>query len=70
MDVIGINVGFLFVQSLSIVSLIGLPLVSLLNLSKKNMSGTTLALWVLVICAIPLLGAVAYWIVKPTAEVK
>jgi hypothetical protein len=27
-----------------------------------------LAIWVLVICVVPILGASAYWIIKPTAE--
>lgn len=70
MDVIGINVGFLLVQLLSVILLIGLPIVSLIDLSKKKLSGAPLAIWALIICAIPLLGAVAYWIVKPTAETR
>lgn len=70
MEMMGINAGFLLVQLLLFVVLIGLPLVSLVDLSKKKMNGTPLALWVLVICAIPLLGALAYWIVKPSAEAR
>ncbi len=70
MEMMGINAGFLLVQLLSFMVLIGLPLVSLVDLSKKKMSGTPLALWVLVICAIPLLGALAYWIVKPSADAR
>lgn len=70
MEAIGINVGFLLVQLIPVVLLIGLPIISLIDLAKKKLSGTPLALWVLVICAIPLLGALAYWIVKPTTETK
>lgn len=70
MDVIGINIGFLFVQLLSAVLLIGLPIVSLIDLSKKKLSGAPLAIWALLICAVPLLGALAYWIVKPSAEAR
>jgi hypothetical protein len=69
MDALGINVGLLFVQLLPIV-LIAFPVISLFDLSKKKLSGTALALWVLIICAVPLLGALAYWIIKPTAESK
>jgi hypothetical protein len=47
-----------------------LPIIALIDLAKKKMSGTTLALWVLIICVIPALGAIAYWIVKPTPESK
>lgn len=70
MEAIGINVGFLFVQLISVVLLIGLPIVSLIDLSKKRLSGTPLAIWALIICVVPLLGALAYWIVKPTAETR
>ncbi|MEP7133517.1 MAG: hypothetical protein ABI904_01165 [Chloroflexota bacterium] len=69
MDALGINVGLLFVQLLPIV-LIAFPIISLFDLAKKKLSGTALALWVLVICAVPLLGALAYWIIKPTREEK
>jgi hypothetical protein len=70
MEVIGINFGFLFVQLLSIALLIGLPIVSLIDPSKKKLSCATLALWALLICAVPLLGALAYWMIKPTAETR
>ncbi|MBI4762754.1 MAG: transcriptional regulator [Chloroflexota bacterium] len=70
MQVVGINVGFLLVQLLSIILLIGLPIISLIDLSKKKLSGAPLAIWALLICAVPILGALAYWIVKPTAETR
>ena len=70
MDALGINVGFLIVQAILIILLIGLPLISLIDLSKKKLSGTPLAIWALIICVVPLLGALAYWIVKPTAETR
>ena len=68
MDMFGIDGWFLFIQVIFISLFIGLPLISLIDLAKKKMSGTPLALWVLIICAIPALGAIAYWIVKPTPE--
>jgi hypothetical protein len=70
METLGINVWFLFIQSIPIILIIGLPIISLIDLAKKKLSGTPLALWVLIICAIPFLGALAYWIVKPTAETR
>lgn len=70
MQVVGTNVGFLLVQLLSIILLIGLPIISLIDLSKKKLSGVPLAIWALLICAVPILGALAYWIVKPTAETR
>lgn len=70
MEVIGINTGFLLIQVIPVILLIGLPVISLIDLSKKKMSGTPLAIWALIICAVPLLGALAYWILKPTADAK
>ena len=68
MEALGINTGLLFIQVLISMMLIALPILSLLDLARKNLSGMPLAIWVLVICAVPLLGSLAYWIVKPTAE--
>ncbi len=70
MDALGINSGLLFVQILPIILFIGLPVISLLDLRKKNLSGTPLALWVLIICAVPIIGALAYWVIKPSPEIK
>jgi hypothetical protein len=70
MEALGINSGLLFVQLIPIIVLIGFPIISLLDLRKKNLSGTTLAIWVLVICAVPAIGSLAYWIIKPSPEIK
>lgn len=70
METLGINLWFLLIQAVFVVLLIGLPLISLIDLAKKKLSGTPLALWALVICAVPLLGALAYWIVKPAADAR
>jgi hypothetical protein len=68
MDALGINGWLLLIQLIPIILFIGLPIIALVDLAKKKMSGTPLAVWVLIICAVPLLGALAYWIIKPTAE--
>ncbi len=70
MEPLGINTGLLIAQLLPIILLIGLPLISLLDLRKKNLSGVPLGIWVLIICAIPVIGSLAYWIIKPSAETK
>lgn len=70
MEPLGINTGLLLIQLLVIVVLMGLPAISLIDLAKKKLSGTPLALWVLIICALPFLGPLAYWIIKPTAETR
>jgi hypothetical protein len=67
---IGINTSLFLYQLVFVIGLIGLPVISLINLAKKKLSGTPLAIWVLVICAVPFLGSLAYWIIKPTAENK
>jgi len=66
MDALGINVGLLLIQFVFVAAMIGLPVVSLIDLARKKLPGTPLALWVLVICVVPVLGPLAYWIVKPT----
>ena len=68
MEPLGINAGLLFIQVLISVMLIALPILSLIDLARKNLSEMPLAIWVLVICAVPMLGSLAYWIIKPSAE--
>jgi hypothetical protein len=70
MEPLGINFGILLIQVIPVTLFIGLPIIALIDLAKKKMNGTPLALWVLIICAIPAFGAIAYWIVKPTPESK
>lgn len=70
MDALGLSLGSLLVQAFIVTLLIGLPIISLIDLARKKLTGTPLAVWVLVICAAPVLGAVAYWIIKPAAESK
>ena len=68
MEALGINAGLLSIQVLLSMLLIALPILSLIDLSRRNLHGMPLAVWALVICAVPMLGSLAYWIVKPTAE--
>jgi hypothetical protein len=65
MEPLGINAGLLLIQFLIVAVMVALPVISLIDLARKKLSGTPLAVWVLVICAVPLLGSLAYWIVKP-----
>ena len=68
MDAIGFGVSELILLMFILVFIIGLPVITLVDLAKKNLTGTVQAIWVLVICIVPLIGSLAYWIVKPTAE--
>lgn len=70
MQELGINTGLLLVQLIPAIVLIGFPIISLIDLRKKKLSGTTLGVWVLIICAIPVIGSLAYWIIKPASEIK
>jgi hypothetical protein len=66
MEALGINFGL--IEFIILIVFFGLPIISLVDLAKKKLFGIPLALWVMIICAIPLLGPLAYWIIKPTAQ--
>jgi predicted PurR-regulated permease PerM len=66
MEPLGINFGLLLVQIIMVIVFIGFPMLSLFDLAKKRLSGTPLALWAFIICLVPLIGSLAYWIIKPT----
>lgn len=68
MEPLGINTGLLLIQIMIMIVIIGLPVISLIDLARKKLNGTPLAIWVLVICIVPLIGPLAYWIIKPTTE--
>jgi len=68
MESLGINTGLLLTQLLSIVFLLALPIATLVDLARKKLAGLPLAVWALVICVIPVLDSLAYWIVRPAAE--
>ena len=70
MEPLGINLGLGLTELLILMVLLGLPVISLIDLARKRLAGIPLALWVLTICAVPFLGSVAYWIIRPTAESK
>lgn len=70
MESLGINTGLLLVQLIPVLLMLGFPIISLVDLRKKKLSGTTLGIWVLIICAIPIIGPLAYWIIKPSSETK
>ena len=68
MEVLELSLGLLLEHAVFVTMLLGLPIISLIDLGKKRRNGTPLAVWVLVICAIPVLGSVSYWMIKPTVE--
>lgn len=60
MEPLGINGSLLLVQMIPMILFICLPINSLIDLAKKKMSDIPLAVWALLICVVPLLGALAY----------
>lgn len=63
-----VNLFLWLIRIFNVVVLVGWPLLSLLTLFAlrgRGLNSTTLAIWVLIIVAVPFLGAVAFWIVRP-----
>jgi hypothetical protein len=65
MDILGIKKGYLVIQMLLIVIWPLLSLLALLVLRGSHLAGTNLAMWALIIVAIPVLGALAFFIIRP-----
>jgi len=60
--------GFFLVTLLNLLLLLAWPLLSftaLFSLRKTRLPETVRALWALIILAIPLMGALAFWVVAP-----
>jgi hypothetical protein len=68
MDALGINAGLLVIQLAVLLFLLVLPITALIDLRRKKLDNLPLAIWALTICLIPVLGALAYWIIKPSNE--
>ena len=66
MEALGINWGFLIIQVLIFSIIPALSLMALLVLRRTHITGITQVLWALLIVAIPVLAALAFFIVKPT----
>lgn len=49
---------------------LGLAIFALLRLKAKNLSPTTKAIWVLIVVCVPILGAVALFIIDPEAPAE
>ena len=65
METLGINWGFLIIQVLIVGCWPFLSLIALFVLRQKRLTGTNQVLWALLIVAVPVLGALAFFIVKP-----
>jgi len=65
MEALGINWGFLIIQMLFIGSWPLFSIITLFGLRRRNLTGTNQAIWALLIVAVPILGALAFFIVTP-----
>lgn len=62
--------GILF-QSINILILLAwivLTLVTLFQLKERALPATAKVLWVILVCCIPILGAIAFFIIQPAGE--
>ena len=66
METFGINWGVLIIQALIFSIIPALSLMALFSLRRTHITGITQVLWALLIVAIPVLGALAFFIIKPT----
>lgn len=64
----GYSLGFIFMQALAVIVVLGwivMSIICLVQLKKQPLPSTAKAIWALIIAAIPWLGAIAFLIVKP-----
>jgi hypothetical protein len=65
METLGMNWGVLLVNVLIVGSWPIFSIIALLVLRRSHITGTSQALWALLVVAIPILGALAFFLVKP-----
>jgi hypothetical protein len=70
MEMLGINWGFLIIQTLIFGIYPVLSLIALFALRRSRVTGTNQVLWALLILVVPVLGALAFFIVKPAENTQ
>ena len=70
MEPMSITASELLVEALILILFFGLPIISLIDLAKRKLTGIPLAIWAVFIVVVPLMGSIAYWIIRPTPEIK
>ena len=71
MEAYGINFGYLLIQLCSLSLFFGwliLAALGLLSLRRSGLPPTAQALWSLILVGVPVLGAAAFFIVRPDRE--
>jgi hypothetical protein len=65
------NISYLFITLFNIILLAGwivLAVLALVQLRHLNLNETTRAIWAALVVVVPILGAIAFWIVRPGQE--
>ncbi|HLO33944.1 MAG TPA: PLDc N-terminal domain-containing protein [Anaerolineales bacterium] len=70
METLGINWGYLIFQLLVFGIYPVLSLIALFALRRSRITGLNQVLWALLIAAIPVLGALAFFIINPTENTQ
>lgn len=65
METLGMNWGIFIINFLIVGSWPFFSIIALLALRRSHITGTSQALWALLVVAIPILGALAFFLVKP-----
>lgn len=65
MDKIGINWGILIINLLVIGSWPLFSIIALFGLRRRHLTGSAQALWAFLVVVVPVLGALAFFIVRP-----
>ena len=65
MNAFGFSTVIQIINLILLISWIVLAIIAIISLSGKKLPATPKALWALIILCIPVLGAVAFFIVKP-----
>jgi hypothetical protein len=65
MELLGTNFGILIINLLLVGSWPLFSIFALLGLRRRPLTGTNQALWALLVVAVPVLGALAFFIMKP-----
>ena len=65
MSTFTLSTAFLVLNVILLISWVALAIIALITLNGRNLSATPKAIWSLIILGIPILGAVAFFIIKP-----
>jgi hypothetical protein len=70
MEAIGVDTNIFITQILVVMLLFALPIISLIDLARRKLTGIPQAMWAVFIVVVPLMGSTAYWIIRPTPGIK